>query len=67
MRMNSFTDGNRIEPLMEGDLGPRDAAAGKELGELGLLAKDERRCQHICRRTSAFSDGDIHEYLVAAA
>jgi len=51
---------------MEGNLGPRDAAADYQLGELDLIAKDERRCQHICCLTSALSDGDIHQYLVTA-
>jgi hypothetical protein len=51
---------------VEGDLGPRDAAADKELGELGLIAKDERRCKHVCCLTSALSGCDIHEYLVTA-
>jgi hypothetical protein len=51
---------------MEGDLGPRDAAAGNELGELGLIAKDERRCQHVCCLTPALSVGDLHHDLVPA-
>jgi hypothetical protein len=49
---------------MEGDVGPRDAAVGEERGELDLVPKDERRCQHVCRRTSALPDGDVHQYLV---
>jgi hypothetical protein len=50
--------------LMEGDVGPRDAAVDQELGELGLIAKDERRGQHVRCLASALSDGDIHQYLV---
>ena len=38
-----------------GNASPQDAAVDKQLGELGLIAKDEGRCQHAYRLTSALS------------
>lgn len=51
---------------MEGNLCPRDAAAGIELAELCWIAEDERRCQHVCCLTPALADGDVHQNLVTA-
>jgi hypothetical protein len=51
---------------MEGDAGSWDAAVVEEPGELGPIAKHERRREHVCCLTSAPSGRDVHEYRVTA-